>query len=370
MNMQPKLDWLSFTWKSGATFNYNEFQEFLKVFPEIQNVLPEHEIVKDKKGGHGMLYDTVLNISDHFYIAFQREPLGGEQANVNMGVNVSCPAHGLEYLFSLFGKQVSDAIDLIREFKSRSCQFSRIDIAFDDYSKKYDPNDYAYWFATISQDKKYNCGGRMLVTNCRKGKLFFCKQYGGDTFYLGSRDNGKLMRIYDKEYQSGGAINAIRYEFEFHTKFTPALVDYMLEHDSMPSFKDFLTSFIIAVVDVPAGKRKDQGVLYKDWVDFIESFNPPLTHSCKLIATKPEECSNKTLRKFKYMGRNCLKTYAAYRFIFGEEFMSKCVDSLEDPDFNKELEYIYRQQKSAIDKALLTDEGNINPHWYDNCKAV
>lgn len=377
--MDCKLDWLSFTWKSGVEFNDNEFYDFLKVFPEIAEIMPEHNIIKDKKGGYGNFYDTVLNFQDKFALSFSRERLGGDQKDINLGVNISVPAHGLEYFYSLFNFDTDQSIDVLRFLsEERGCQFSRLDFAFDDYSKRFHPVHYNSWFTNIGLDKLEGCGGRMMTTKCRCSKLIGREQVSGQTFYLGSRDNGRLLRIYDKAYESEGRIDAIRYEFEFHTKYTPDLINYILNNGYYPTFEEFIHIFIIDIVDVAPGKRKDQGVSYQEWNDFVSASNPPLTHRLTLKATRPEECSSKMQKKWKYYCRSALTDLCAYRYLFGSESFNYLMDEFENSDayFDKvhkrldELKRDYRNNEKVIDGIFFTSEGKVNPHWVDNVKSV
>lgn len=80
---------------------------------------------------------------------------------------------------------------------------TRIDLALDDFLKR-----------VSSQEFREHRNGPDVVTNTRKGKYRGDDETGGFTFYAGSRNSRMMMRVYDKDIESGGKIDAVRYELE------------------------------------------------------------------------------------------------------------------------------------------------------------
>lgn len=101
--------------------------------------------------------------------------------------------------------EIRDMCIVMSELWSATC--SRIDVAIDDYSKVLSLDDVksaqdAGNFAYVETTGYYESGERG-----RKEK--------GRTITFGSRQSQSYLRVYDKNVQSAGEIDAIRYEVEF-----------------------------------------------------------------------------------------------------------------------------------------------------------
>lgn len=91
---------------------------------------------------------------------------------------------------------------------------TRVDVAYDDIEgRKYSTDQ-----ALIDyQDGLYTCGGRW--PSCEQRGNWIFPDGKGRTFYVGRRENGKLLRVYEKGRQLGEAASPwVRVELELHNK--------------------------------------------------------------------------------------------------------------------------------------------------------
>lgn len=225
------LDWLSFTYKcrdlDRMRDGVNEFDVFRQDFPEFDKVWDETVLLDHRSS----FYDVILGFNDNIMFQYNNE-------NGNMGVNVSVPSHGLEWLFDVLGVDRSNPMcvyDLLDLLVSRGCQLSRIDLCFDDYAKKYRPKWYAHKWTNSE-----------IKTKFRRINLTASTSELGYTFYLGSRKTGKLLRIYDKDFESKGEKDCVRYEFELHGDYAREMCAFLIENRSL-DFPAYLRSYFIVL---------------------------------------------------------------------------------------------------------------------------
>lgn len=234
-NYNVHLDWLSFTYKpdkNKINKDYLPLDAFKDAFPELEPVFISMEV-----GSKGLnYYNTSFRFNDNFIICTNMLKYDEESLTenmVNMGVHFICPAHSLELLYDLFGIDM-DGMNNLRELflllKNRGCIISRVDIALDDFDKKYKALDYC----------KFWTNGR-IVSRMRKANLIMNSEGSGkgSTFYLGSRATGKLLRIYDKDIESEGELDCLRHEVELHGDYAKDFAQYIIENDDF-NFFDYL----------------------------------------------------------------------------------------------------------------------------------
>lgn len=99
-----------------------------------------------------------------------------------------------------------------------SARITRVDLAYDDFTgQRYTPeqarDDYL--------ENRFTLGGRRPSCELRGNWLF--PDGSGLTFYVGSRTSGKLLRVYEKGKQLGGAVSElfrdwVRTELELHNE--------------------------------------------------------------------------------------------------------------------------------------------------------
>lgn len=270
-----KLDWLSFTYHapvstivpyvnpndypvgsdlSGCNFESPIFLSFKKMFPELDDIW--QYMVSTGSRNH---YDTSFKIGSDFLVCYN---FGGEVSGINqdMGLNFDIPSHSLNLFFVLMQidpEEKGALSKLLKLLWDRGCRLSRIDICFDDYSKTFRAFDYSIWWHN-------NC----FKTHFRSARVE-CSGQGRDagyTFYLGSRKANKLLRIYDKDIQSNGENDCIRYEFEYHSKYAQML------HKHLMSATLQLGTLIrdwFEIVDPIYPNDKDKCPYIPEWIDFV-----------------------------------------------------------------------------------------------------
>lgn len=317
-----KLDWLSFTFKSQETgFVKDEFERFLKAFPEIAD--RDYEFLMLREGGSTAFYDHVLMFNEQIRISYRVEALAGKQKDTNMGVNVSIPAHGLEFFFDLMGYKMDCAWRALADLKRRGCQFSRLDFAYDDYSKTFSPSQYNRWMSNSQ-----------IVTNFQKFRYIGDGNGQSGCFYLGRRSAGRILRIYDKTSESKGKIDAIRYEFEMHGELTEKFVDYIIGHEMYPDFNDVLNEWIKKVVtppecDDPAqDKTRRQRNTLPEWEEFVklginEENHVPFPET---NVTKAKDTTDALIKKWNWICNQVAPTLHEFSVLLGFDTVAKALD--------------------------------------------
>lgn len=255
------IDWLNFTFddtKFRAEHGFVEgirlIDRFRKIFPEL-----EEEFTSGEMMSHCSYYDTGIQISDNISICWDEDP-----CHPGKGVSVQIPSHGLPFFYSVFENQIdkrNPLKSLLQILYSRHCRVSRIDIPFDDYSYK-ETGFTPRWYCD-----RYVDGS--IRTRMKKYRSM-CSGTKGWTFYLGSRQNGKLLRIYDKNDESKGDQDCVRYEIELHTPYSDNLCKMILDNDSF-SFGDLLTSFVEVIDKNKCPSNKSMCPLLPAWEEWLKS---------------------------------------------------------------------------------------------------
>lgn len=263
------LDWLSFTYKcpdapADSSIPFNHFVHFVKDFPELQDWIDKEGVTLSRQRGW---YDTILQFTDNIRINYCSDP---HSKNINhLGVNVEIPSHGLAYVMSKFGYSEDDVIPFFQMLRDRHCKASRLDLAFDDFSKTFSPRHFALWYLDGQISTKY-----------RKFQLVGSCSEDGGTFYLGDRSCGKMLRIYDKNFESKGEIDSVRYEVELHSDHADKMMQYIIDGGDL-SFSSYIGNFLRVVCrdNIKSMSGNDLSFLFKDrayaptlpiWDDFIQ----------------------------------------------------------------------------------------------------
>lgn len=264
------LDWLNFTYRAPMELimaGKTDFDVFCEVFPELSSTFDD--LVDLDKSAHASprFYDMALILTENVRINYCI-PGGKFDDWHKMGVSVEVPSHGLEWLYSsLNASSVSELLFILRE---RGCSFSRIDLCYDDFSKKYKPSFYDLAFNAY-KDNEYRSTKVCMSTNFRTGKYIFSKSVGSDTFYLGSRDTGKMLRIYDKSHESDGEIDAIRYEFELRQDYAIDAVNFIIEHNGFISFSSYLLSWFKILVKHYDYDNRAKNPVFEEWFNWLRN---------------------------------------------------------------------------------------------------
>lgn len=264
MKMNFFLDWFEFTF----LFKFDEDHDhdshtlwdcFLEFFPEFESYINEMTLLEYGKFG----YTRILTYKDEFMIMYNPD-------QEHMGVHIVFPGHGMHMLCQVFGlggmEEFAQAKDLFDKLSSRNCKVTRMDIAYDDYEKLIMPSDFNFWLVH-----------KRIRTQSQTMQYVTSKSDAGGTFYIGRRGSARYMRIYDKNHESKGKINAIRYEFELRREWAQKVMD-LVTSGTFFTFKDLVADFIAIVqeYDYENGSsgtismRKSRAELDEKWFKFLE----------------------------------------------------------------------------------------------------
>lgn len=258
MKMNFVLDWLEFTYKRPSEEGYCIFDSFLEDFPEIDALFDEMKLLDH--GMHG--YTNCFTFTDDFMIWFNPD-------HEEMGVHVVFPGHGMYKLCEIFNlpglEDFADAKALFDILSNRHCKVTRIDIAYDDFEKVITPHDY----------NNFMSNGR-IRTRARCWSFISSGQRVGGTFYLGRRGNDRFIRIYDKDFESDGKINSIRYEFELRGDWASKIIDLVSRSDKF-YFSDLIQNYmeVVEEYDTEGSRdvvysRKYRSNLDEKWEKFLQ----------------------------------------------------------------------------------------------------
>lgn len=259
--MELKLDWLSFTFDDSEIVNTLNsegttiFSRFVNRFPGFAPLVKTSTVLTSHH-----YYDTGIVCDDSILIQW-------DESN-KKGLNVSIPSHGLWRLPDLFKLKKGNNLvyQIFQKLSDNYCKLSRIDIPFDDFlyrENKFTPEFYAmkYFDGEIRTRMK-------SVKTVRSG-------HKGFTIYFGTRANGKMLRIYDKNRESKGLIDAIRYEVELHNRYARNFMQIYMsacEGGSPILFGDILTDFfeVIDLSTYPSNKSLcDLDKSWEEWITLV-----------------------------------------------------------------------------------------------------
>ena len=287
------LDWLSWTF-DPYDYSVSKIRKFFTVFPELE----VENMYQKQVFSH---YEKAFCVRDEILIYYD------EEDGQNKGVNVSVPSHGLEWLFNQFNvKTVSEMLALIID---RGGKISRLDFAYDDFSKSYMPLDYFNWWQNGNFKSKFR------VAHFDHGAD------GGTTFALGNRAGLRYLRIYDKDIESKGKVKAVRYEFELHS-YTANALAYSIAFEKRFCFRDFILS-MFSIIENTGKSQKCREKLNIDWFYWVDNlkFNEELVKI-------PTGLQGSTVEKnVVWFETYCVKTLAKMFYLFGPEYIDEIARS-------------------------------------------
>lgn len=129
---------------------------------------------------------------------------------------------------------------LVQRFGS-AFQVKRVDLAWDDFDKRCRPADLRerFW------DRE--AGGKRAEVVCKAKRGHFRQDdgpEGGESYTIGERTSKRMLRVYDKAAQSGGKVDAIRWELECRDQVAHRAVEVMLRREPSSAALGFLTGFL------------------------------------------------------------------------------------------------------------------------------
>ena len=292
------VDWLSFTFlpseEDKASFN-SPIDSFLKYFPEFSEVLSECVLFGS---GRGRYFDNCVAWNDNILISWDNVETDQDATSCDSwqhGINICIPSHGLSNIWQLLGLSCpSDEVDqfkvVYQTLKDRHCKLSRLDFAFDDFTKTFYPSDFLHFW---DQD--------CIQSPCKKFRYCGSGKNGGQTFYLGARAN-KMLRIYDKNVESGGKIDAVRYEIETHNRYANDLGEMVLANNF--DFFQYLEKYFMVIKvqnDGRAHVEKKYNSRLKTSEDWEKFKNTCLAKKNKIVFPKtPNDVNMDKKRRWLY----------------------------------------------------------------------
>lgn len=303
------VDYFNFSYfKEGSE---DLLQDFLDDFPEIEAHTHEMVVLKGRSWG----YDHCLAFNEYISIRY-------DDTFKDKGVNVSITGHGLEDFLNWFhfyditldsAPEISPTVALVFSLlRDRGCRPSRLDLAYDDYSKRFMPDDYQRWLMNGNFNTRMKKNG------------FFRDPKGGTTFYLGNRRK-KLIRIYDKSIESDSNIDAIRYEFELHGDYAKAMFDQICEED-VPRFGDIIVdSFKIINPDSDSNITRCEMLV--EWEDFLKS-----TLTQNYVEVRHYTRSQTWDKLDKWLHCQVFPALKAYEMMYGKSWLLLELRKQELPD--------------------------------------
>lgn len=350
------IDWLEFTYRAPECPNgFGVFENFQKDFPEIMQDWERNadQVVLLGKGRN--FYNTVFCFSDDYSVCYHSEKR-------NMGVHVTFPGHGIYKISEIFGlgdlNEHEAARKLFRILDERNCEITRLDLAYDDYTKTFRPKDFMVF---MSEER--------ITTEFRVWSYIASARNNGDTFYLGKRGRDRFLRIYDKAYESDGKIDAIRYEFELKKDWARVVQNHVI-NDKVFCFADLLDSMFTikedwgfngeydTFIDRNGDKaetlskadsmKKSRAAVDVKWQLFLETMRKIYDNAIVEVSLtkKKEEYSFKKLNN--WLRDYILPSLFIYKEVLGESGFNEFLASGSDR--------IKPTQKSLISKYILEYE--------------
>lgn len=341
------LDWLSFTYKSpnapsDECIPYNHFLDFCKEFSELQDFIAKEGYTLARQRGW---YDTILQFTDSIRINYCNDC---QSSNSNhLGVNVEIPSHGLAKIMAFFGFHEDDVIPFFDMLRKRHCKASRIDLAFDDYSKTFKPVDFVKFYTENE-----------ISTRFRNIHLVTSSSGDGGTVYFGERSAGKMLRIYDKDFESKGEIKSIRYEVELHSSYANDMLNYIADGNEI-SFSSYIVNFLRIVTrdsvrhmsgrSLPVTLTSDRSHLPTNplWTEFLRKWQ--VLRKVEKVKV-PHVRSSVSSERLKRWVKSIAGSLRAFSDIVGYDVFEEIVAKARVPDKYllsiKELSDIYFEDRS------------------------
>lgn len=146
----------------------------------------------------------------------------------------------------------------------------------------------------------------------------------GRTLYLGSMKSDRLIRIYDKEVESHGAVKSIRYEIQTRDELAHSYFCAYCSHDDAASAARSLSSSAIAAVDFvdrSQSSRLDRCERLDWWAAFVALVDEG-------IRIRSEKRSETLTRKKQWVERQVIGTLAIIKKCIGVTAFSSWLNGL------------------------------------------
>lgn len=151
-------------------------------------------------------------------------------------------------------------LDLAEAMGTRGkLKVSRLDLALDDFDKTFSAEQFATTCVEGSLADPKALLGRRVVTRVRRKSWDWRRSKGG-CFWIGGGQGARLLRVYDKDQESGGKIASTRIELQNRDEFATALCERLLvARREGRQFGEVFAEHVVEFVDLrePKGHRSD-----------------------------------------------------------------------------------------------------------------
>jgi DNA relaxase NicK len=186
------------------------------------------------------------------------------------------------------------------------CTATRFDWAIDDYDRQ------------LSVDSFEEKGKLGDYSGAREFGVYYKRRLGqlndAKTVYFGSYASDKLIRIYDKNIESKGKINAIRFEGQFRNELSKVYFNTLFGDTKFSANAQIVSNYAIGSIRFI---RRTNAVVsrceeYADWRTFCERVGQAIKISAKRIMRTVEQ-------KMKWVERQVAGTLALCALCIGLE---------------------------------------------------
>ena len=305
-------------------------QSGLVVAPDfIQGVikLPTVEDFKALMGSYSDLYDDLITWHDEtpsvHGVRFDASGLSARKA----AFAYCPPSPERDYCYgwlsipgSVIGSRGNDHfLTLCRLFCSfETFRATRFDVALDDYDKSI---GYAELSSAVHERNYAGFrGGRNIESFNSKVRGGF-----GWTFYFGSPQSDKILRVYDKSVESGGDIDAHRWEAQFRAEYADAAFRAYVDSEGMPEFLASLVVGCISFIDRSSGDRLSRQSLLPWWSEFVSKVGSCIKFSIPRVKSTIQS-------KKDWITRQVTTTLAVLKRVYGSYFQHWLTERIEQGD--------------------------------------
>ena len=156
-------------------------------------------------------------------------------------VHISLPGKALSAM------NLGNQAGFIASIVDRGAKATRVDLAFDDYDRTYEPVHVKEACTSVEEG-----GTAEAVTHA--SKILFLEESevnggptGPGTLYIGSKESRQRLRVYDKYFESDGAINSIRWELQTRDAAADGALRQLAS--SIGSWSETFASRLVSFVD-------------------------------------------------------------------------------------------------------------------------
>ncbi len=150
----------------------------------------------------------------------------------------------------------------------RGWKISRIDVAIDDFDRSISPRKFATACVAGDLDDEKARVHRRVVTRVRGDNWEWSRRKGG-CLWIGGRKSERLLRVYDKQAESSGAIRSVRFELQCRDESATTLAaDLLAARAGGESLATVAMDHLVGFVDlrVPQGSRSSSQLWPRvDW---------------------------------------------------------------------------------------------------------